>query len=182
MSYDLCMLSFTYEKTGSPRGDEGRIMRKALAPYCRGGMLPPEEVTSGVGLQAHSSVDEWGGAWITGISNTSLGVNRPPLHDPEFVTIIYDIACRADCYFIEPTDDIFVTVSDEQYAYWQERQEKVVLVRSTEEFFQFWHSPKKKPSSQATPNYQDWQSELVPGLVKLAGVMVGSTIARSLRR
>ncbi len=139
MSYDLMMVSFTYLRDNTPRGDEASIMRHHLAPYCDRGPCLPQDVESGMSLV--SPTEEWGSPWVTGLDDQSLGVNRPPLWDLEFVTLIFSIAREADCFFLEVGKGVYIVVNDDQYDHLQARGwSPLVLARSPQELSDAYHT------------------------------------------
>ena len=132
MSYDLILVSFTMKRDGQPRGDEMSIIQEILAPYCYGGSRPAQEVTTGTDLE--SPKGDWDGAWITGLDNTGLGINRPPLWDLEFIKLLYTICCRADCFIYEPCSNEISVFTAAQDIYWRaDGKTTVIWVHSPEE-------------------------------------------------
>ena len=132
MSYDLILVSFALARDGHPRGDEMSIIQEILAPYCYGGPCPPQEMTTGTDLE--SPREDWGAAYITGLDNDGLGINRPPVWDMEFLELLCNICCRADCFICEPCSGDFFVFTAEQDTYWRaDGKQTVIWVHSPEE-------------------------------------------------
>ena len=124
-----------------------------LSPYRKGGvgegLVSPGDDDghwSGAALVSPAGDDSWSGAWIVGdIDENDLCVNRPPLGDPVFVELVYQMAVRADCFVAEPASGDLLVFTNEQEECLRDPQRRkpiagsdpcaVVRFRSPQELF-----------------------------------------------